>query len=105
MKPHHNENYLKWVRSLPCIMCGAPESELRQAVGLAGVSGNVGAQYSIPYCNKCHERIAVNNSVDKVQYDHYYKITASAIWEFGADSHIGQVLSESRRRVRSLEPL
>ena len=86
-KPKHlgrkNTKYLKWVRGLPCIQCGNPESEPHHiiAVGMGIMSGKASDIHSIPLCRKHHN--LVHSSADSYPQAKWLLITQDKAQEAG----------------------
>lgn len=54
MKPARNRNYLAWIRTLPCVVCGSMRSVEASHTGPHGL-GQKSSDYSaIPLCHKHH---------------------------------------------------
>lgn len=50
---------MNWIRSLPCIQCGNPESEPHHiiSVGMGIMSGKASDIHTIPLCRKDHNLV------------------------------------------------
>lgn len=58
-KAWRSKKYLAWVKTLPCVICGAPADDAHHAIGL-GLSGmglTAPDQYAVPVCRGHHSEI------------------------------------------------
>ena len=55
MKAWKSEKYLKWIRTLPCAVCGAPAEPHHLRQGFAGIGQKSSDILTVPCCRTCHE--------------------------------------------------
>jgi len=59
-KPFRSKSYLKWVSSLPCVICGAPADDAHHIIGI-GKLGGMGTKapdsFTMPVCRGHHNEI------------------------------------------------
>ncbi len=57
--PIRNKEYLKWVSTLDCSVCGAPADDPHHLIGIGyGGTGTKACDlYSMPVCRGCHTAI------------------------------------------------
>lgn len=105
MKPYRNEFYLKWVRSLPCVMCGSPADDAHHVVGLhlniTGMGTKPGDEWVMPVTRGCHNAIHGDPSLQQLQPEWLEYTWRMALWHFGPESEIGQQIREARRHLRA----
>lgn len=61
VKAFRSKKYLAWVKTLPCVDCGAPADDPHHAIGIGlGVSGmgmTAPDSLAMPMCRGCHTRM------------------------------------------------
>ena len=55
MRAWKSEKYLKWIRTLPCAVCGAPAEPHHLRQGFAGIGQKSSDILTVPCCRTCHE--------------------------------------------------
>jgi 5-methylcytosine-specific restriction endonuclease McrA len=55
-KPFRSKKYLKWVKTLPCCICGLDGCDPHHAIGmkLGGMGTKAPDDMVMPLCRKCH---------------------------------------------------
>jgi hypothetical protein len=58
-KAYRSAKYLRWVKTLPCVMCGAPADDAHHAIGLGlgGMGMTAPDGMAMPVCRGHHTEI------------------------------------------------
>jgi hypothetical protein len=59
-KPYRSEAYKAWIKTQPCVMCGAPADDPHHLKGVGNLSGaglTAPDTYLMPMCRGCHTYI------------------------------------------------
>lgn len=62
-KPFRSRRYLDWVKTQPCVICGAPADDPHHMIGLGGMSGmgmTAPDSLAMPVCRPHHDEIHRN---------------------------------------------
>lgn len=76
--------YLSWVRSLPCCVCGViGQCDAHHLIGMkAGLSGmglTAPDQYAMPLCRACHTRMHNDTELQQMQWQYVAQTLARAV--------------------------
>lgn len=67
-----SRKYLDWVKTLPCVMCGAPADDPHHIKGIGNLSGaglTAPDGYALPVCRSHHEEIHQNPDLWPMQFE------------------------------------
>lgn len=84
VKSWRNQDYLKWVRTQPCVLCRAPADDSHHIIGtgnLGGMGTKAPDQFSIPTCRGCHTKIHTTPEIWQAQWEWVAKTMAKAVSE------------------------
>lgn len=104
MSRYRNDSYLRYVRSLPCSMTGAPADDAHHLTGLKlGLSG-MGMKpddvFCIPLTRHAHNELHRNPAMWPLQIQWLENTWSNALWQYGPSSDIGQRITEARKYLR-----
>ncbi|SEN66015.1 DUF968 domain-containing protein [Halomonas caseinilytica] len=92
-----SERYLRFVRGLPCCVCGAPADDAHHVIGLhwglSGMSTTAPDSYTMPVCRTCHRDVHRLPELQLYQPGWLRHTIALGMREF--DGEIHEVLSEA----------
>ena len=62
IRPVRSRVWISWVKSLPCIVCGAEADDAHHIFG-SFESLKTSDLFTVPLCRKCHDAVEVNAGV------------------------------------------
>lgn len=81
---YSNRKYLKWVKSLDCVVCHRPADDPHHITGVGNLSG-MGMKppdvYAIPVCRECHTHIHNTPEIWHEQWQWVARTLARAVQE------------------------
>lgn len=106
MKPYRNAAYLRWIRSQPCVLSGAPADDAHHICGrlhlnLTGMAMKPGDEWSLPVSRDSHQAIHSSVELQHLQPEWLENTWRLALWHFGTESEIGQQIIGARRHMRA----
>ena len=83
-KAFRSKKYLKWVKSLPCCMCGGGSEDAHHIIGrghLGGMGTKAPDNYTMPVCRQHHQEIHQRPELLDDQWEWVARTQAQAISE------------------------
>lgn len=97
-RPPAESNYLKWIRTLNCVVCGGANGAKSEAahtliLGAAGCGRKSPNRSCIPLCPWCH----------RLDGDSYHSLTPESAWEEYHDVDLQQLVFDLNERFSRLK--